>query len=938
MAALSAGDVGGPLVEFVLRTFAFGQFAQRGSPTPGSRRPLVPAEAGTGSEKQPASSSSSASSAEVWQCVSDPTELPGTPGFTTLACGRGCCVGITPEGDVHDWRVGHRGSAALGQSFSMEWSLSVLQDEIGQRMQLRDLSLGQASLGGTAPGSVNAIALMDGGDVYTCQSLEESDRDSGWRPVAHLTAHLVVSVACGAGFCTALTARGELLSWGESFTGALGLLTSRGACVTRVAAPSIIGGELAGLRIAAVGCGEQHVVAATLDEVDKPGAVYSWGCGTDMRLGYACEKDQPQQSEPRQVEWFSPSLGELLKARREASDGYPVDERSLRASDQPQRNLKAAQRVTQVGCGSRHTAILCQGGLIVFGEDDYGQLGRIPGDVARSSEVSIDLPPCASAPLLYSGSGSIESSQTEDSGAGNGVFLHELAAKRLACGPLHTAAVSADGQLHVWGADILTPWETEGGTAIEAGARRGVQRVAGFGPRQPVVTLACGAHFVMVSAEVELSVSTGVGGDALLQPGRLCGSQTGHAWRPANLPPKEVDEVMRHAALVRDLERHAEQKQEREAQADRIRLDRQQRREQRLREETDLWLQQLLPQYSPGSPPSRRMEKLWRQGLPPRVREVLWPQAIGNVLKITPQLFEIYKEQAREARKAHEADSDVFVALQPRSTCGREQSTKCIPLDLPRTFPTLAFFCKGGPLHDDCIRILEAYTFFRPDIGYVQGMSFLAAVLLLYLQPYPAFVGFCNLINSPSILGLYRLEPQAVACRAELFNKLCAFLLPEVAVRVEEAGLTPEMFLIEWFMTLFSKCLPIDVASVIWDLFLLDGEVVLYCTAIALLQLSETQLLSEDGEDLGGCSKILGEDLRLRAADPDEMLTLVQEVQRRSPPQLLAEIRNIEQSEFGTSLPGTSQPSVFGAGGASARGFLGGLGQAVISKLRGNQR
>ena len=45
--------------------------------------------------------------------------------------------------------------------------------------------------------------------------------------------------------------------------------------------------------------------------------------------------------------------------------------------------------------------------------------------------------------------------------------------------------------------------------------------------------------------------------------------------------------------------------------------------------------------------------------------------------------------------------------------------------------------CQGGPLHEDCARILEAgrlpsnpgspqtskaYTFFRPDIGYVQGM------------------------------------------------------------------------------------------------------------------------------------------------------------------------------------------------------------------------
>merc|ERR1712014_73794 len=148
------------------------------------------------------------------------------------------------------------------------------------------------------------------------------------------------------------------------------------------------------------------------------------------------------------------------------------------------------------------------------------------------------------------------------------------------------------------------------------------------------------------------------------------------------------------------------------------------------------------------------------------------------------------------------------------------------------------------------------------DIGYVQGMSFLGAVLLLYLPPYPAFVGLCNLLNTPSVLGLYRLEPRAVACRAQVFQQLCAAQMPAVARCIEEAGLTPEMFLIDWFMTLYSKCLNIDVASVVWDLFLLDGEVVLYCTALALLRISEEALLQDGGADLEMCAKILGEELR----------------------------------------------------------------------------
>jgi len=404
------------------------------------------------------------------------------------------------------------------------------------------------------------------------------------------------------------------------------------------------------------------------------------------------------------------------------------------------------------------------------------------------------------------------------------------------------------------------------------------------------------------------------------------------SWRPANLPPKTEQESTRHEALVRELERNIQQTLEREQREDRQRRVREERRERRLKEHTETWMTGLLPSYVPGSRPPWKMEHFWRQGLPPRVREVLWPLAIGNVLRITPELYEIHLRQAADARRVDEASAaNVLVTLsEPRKSHGREQSTKCIPFDLPRTFPTLAFFSEGGPLHQDWRSILEAYTFFRPDIGYVQGMSYLAAMLLLYLPAYPAFVGLCNLINTPSVLGLYRLEPRAVECRSLVFQRLCAAQMPTVAHRLfNEVDLRPEQFLLEWFMTLYAKCLSIDVASVIWDLFFLDGEVVLYCTALALLRMSEQRLLSEDCIDLEGCLKILGQELRDRASDPDEVLAQVHEVWRRAPTQLLTEIRNIETTEF-SSTTTHHYTSVEASPGSAAAGAA----RALLSAWR----
>lgn len=346
-----------------------------------------------------------------------------------------------------------------------------------------------------------------------------------------------------------------------------------------------------------------------------------------------------------------------------------------------------------------------------------------------------------------------------------------------------------------------------------------------------------------------------------------------------------------------------------------------------MQEHTDLWIRSLLPHYTPGDRPTKRMEALWRQGLPPKVRETLWPIAIGNVLRVTPELFEIYKRQAADARaRAQPPAANVLVTLSDQTPAlGKEHTTELIPFDLPRTFPTLAFFREGGPLHGDCMRILEAYTFFRPDIGYVQGMSFLAAVLLLYLSPFAAFVGLCNLLNSPSVLGLYRLEPKAVQYRASIFRDLTRAQLPAVARVIEQADLAPEMFLIDWFMTIYAKVVPIDVASVVWDLFLLDGEIVLYCTALALFRIMEPALLEDGGADLEGCAKILGKDLRKRVTDPDELLWHIREVWTHTPPNVLTNLRHLGNTEFGSSgNPGLGALTML-------EGSPGGLGSALAS-------
>ena len=97
-----------------------------------------------------------------------------------------------------------------------------------------------------------------------------------------------------------------------------------------------------------------------------------------------------------------------------------------------------------------------------------------------------------------------------------------------------------------------------------------------------------------------------------------------------------------------------------------------------------------------------------------------------------------------------------------------EGSLRLIGQDLPRTFPELAFFHGDGPLAQSLQDVLEAYVCYRPDVGYVQGMSYLAAILLLYMDDFTAFQCFANLLSGHFYFDFYRLHRDKMMVRPAL--------------------------------------------------------------------------------------------------------------------------------------------------------------------------
>ncbi|KAF1373444.1 hypothetical protein PFLUV_G00238920 [Perca fluviatilis] len=311
--------------------------------------------------------------------------------------------------------------------------------------------------------------------------------------------------------------------------------------------------------------------------------------------------------------------------------------------------------------------------------------------------------------------------------------------------------------------------------------------------------------------------------------------------RPPDLPAKSAEETQRHRQQYEQMVAAAKRREL--AAAER----RQQQMTQRFRQEVEIsnatlvWNQHILPHWD-AMRDSRRARDLWWGGLPPSVRGRVWSLAIANELNITAELYEIFLSRAKE-KWTNLSDTD---ACFPSDGASLADSLEVIARDISGVLPSLGVFQKGGPYHDLLQSILGAYICYRPDVGYVQGMSSVAAMLILNMDEVDVFISFSNLINRRCQLAFYRGQHQLMLRYFGAFQVFLQESLPRLFLHFQSSGVTPDLYLLDWILSLYLKPLPLEVACRVWDLFFRDGEEFLFRTALGILKLHQDVLLHMD--------------------------------------------------------------------------------------------
>ncbi|KAL5012665.1 hypothetical protein ScPMuIL_011216 [Solemya velum] len=260
----------------------------------------------------------------------------------------------------------------------------------------------------------------------------------------------------------------------------------------------------------------------------------------------------------------------------------------------------------------------------------------------------------------------------------------------------------------------------------------------------------------------------------------------------------------------------------------------------------------------------KEMKKLCRNGIPEQYRRQVWHQLVQYKVR-----------DLIEEKGDHYYQILCNIAPEsPTAACYKKQ----ISLDLLRTMPTnIKFSTQGAKGIVDLQNVLLAFCIHNPVIGYCQGMNFIVAVALLFLDPSDAF--WALVAVTERFFPVHYFDHSLIGAQADqmVLNDILQQELPAIHSHLEALDIDPSTVTLNWFLAIFFDAVPFQTLLRIWDCFLLEGSKVLFRFSIAILKLHEKEILQKidtisimrhlkacarSTYDVDGIAKIAFEDLK----------------------------------------------------------------------------
>ena len=236
-------------------------------------------------------------------------------------------------------------------------------------------------------------------------------------------------------------------------------------------------------------------------------------------------------------------------------------------------------------------------------------------------------------------------------------------------------------------------------------------------------------------------------------------------------------------------------------------------------------------------------------GFPHKYRKKLWKIFIGNDLSITKNMYIFYQ---KDLMKNILDFGSMDLKLRENTNVQFSQDFKLnqILVDIIKGRYIFILEINKQNLDDDELlqkiyNITYVFNIIRSDIPYNKGIVLLAYLFLLTgYNEIKSFKLIMNLVCSTNLIKFYIGDKKIINRYLDFFNKLLEKYAKEVFMHLKKLEIKSELFLIPWFENLFIQSLNYEILLHVFDLYIVNGEYILFQTAITLIKLLEEDLLN----------------------------------------------------------------------------------------------
>ncbi|KAI3653067.1 hypothetical protein MP228_002492 [Amoeboaphelidium protococcarum] len=224
-----------------------------------------------------------------------------------------------------------------------------------------------------------------------------------------------------------------------------------------------------------------------------------------------------------------------------------------------------------------------------------------------------------------------------------------------------------------------------------------------------------------------------------------------------------------------------------------------------------------------------KMMRLIRIGLPSVFRGELWELCAGA-------FWDRFQHQGEVQRLLDEFKDTKSMSMEE------------IEKDLNRSLPEYPAYQSEVGINS-LRRVLQAYSFRNPELGYCQAMNIVTSVLLIYMSEEQAFWTLAAMCEK-LLPGYYSTTMYGAMNDQQVFESLIQKTMPVVTEHFKQLDIQLSVASLPWFLTLFINSMNMSHALRVMDWFFVEGPKVLFQIALAIIKINGDSLLAatDDGE------------------------------------------------------------------------------------------